>query len=226
LPTKLVGVGNPISDVGGFNIDMGDWRSANLANRSGVSLLDLNTLPPLPDAEMEIEAIKSSFKTPLVYLGPDASLSRAFESEFRNGSNSERSLLVLATHGFTAGAGGDAMLPGLLSVEKDELSIVPAAKLYSYSFEDSVVLLSACDTAGGFVDEPDKMFTGFVKAFGDSGAQLVAASLWPVNTVASREVTEGFVGGWKNGGLKDAVRAAKSAVTQREYRWPFVFIYP
>jgi len=138
----------------------------------------------------------------------------------------EGKLLVFATHGFEPAFDQPFTLPALLSSEGDDYSLFNTTSLFKYNFDGSIVLLSACDTAAGFVDRPDRMFTGFVKSFGDLGANLITASLWPVNSVASKQFTLGFVDGLAGGNIVDAMISAKDSVQVDNFALPFVFIYP
>jgi hypothetical protein len=223
LPSTMVGIANPIESSGEFSNLLSDFRGGEvkLKSRTGV---DLNMLPPLPDAEIEVTNAAKFFKNYHLLLGPDASIREGLAI-----ATKQPSLVVLATHGFTADSGEAGDLPGLLSVEESSLSLFPASDIYSYDLTGSTVVLSACDTAAGFSKNPDLIFTGFVKTIADSGADFIVSSKWPVDSVASREVTEKFTERWASGGdIVDSVYSAKSVPSSdtEGTRWPFVFIYP
>jgi hypothetical protein len=221
-PKYFVGLGNPLSTKGTISFDPMAWRSAS-------NLLDLAHLPPLPDAEIEVVSASNNFQNSSIFVGPDASIREALsiaETKARE-SRGETGVIVLATHGFTANAEKPDALPALLSVEKNELNPFHSSEVANYHLQNSIAVLSACDTAGGLLSSPDKAFTGFVKSFADAGSRLVVSSLWPVNSLASRKMTEGFTKELStNGNITDAINAGRALVDKRDYRLPFIFIYP
>lgn len=224
LPNRLVAVANP-SIEGGFEIDLGTYRSMNLL-RNGKLSVDLASLPPLPDAEIEVASIAANFDANDLLLGPDGDLKRGLQIADEAISKSGPLVLVLATHGFSADETNSEALPGLLSVKDGEPGVITSLDVYDYDLQGSTVILSACNTAAGFVSKPENMFTGFVKSLSDVGASLIVSSLWPVNSQASREMTEDFVTEWKRtGDLSQAVAAGKE-MTKSELSWPFLFVYP
>jgi CHAT domain-containing protein len=223
-PDSLVAVGNPSVNEE-IEINLGELRSAGFLTTEGQKL-DLSKLPPLPDAEIEITAVKDLFEESEVFLGYEGNVLEAFGSAGKNTSQNKSSLLIMATHGFSADETEAQSLPGLLSVAGGKPEIVTSLDVYNFDLKNAVVLLSACSTASGFAERPDTMFTGFVKSISDTGASLIVSSLWPVNTLASRNLTENFVKTWKaTNNLNSAFLAGKK-MKNPNWTWPFLFIYP
>jgi len=224
FPDNMVGIGNPMADGGSDFLLGGGWQ-LDTQLRSG-QFESFDSLPPLPDAEVEIIEASESFKNVKTYIGPEASLHSALKDTQDYSKKGDITMLVIATHGFAAGTDRESILPGLLSAENGQLEIVYGSDIDRYELKNSTIILSACDTAAGFVSEPDKAYTGLVKSFSDNGAGFIQSSLWPVNSKASRIVTTSLSKVWKTSGLVDAIRAAKAAPALDEYSWPFVYIYP
>ena len=221
LPTNLIAAANPMVQQNSL-LDFSNFRSANL-HRSGPPDFDLGSLAPLPDAEIEVATVAPQFKKSTLFLGPQGDIRKALSLV---GQEEGPSMLVLATHGFAASESASEALPGLLSIKDGTPEVVTSLDIYDYDLTDSIVLLSACSTASGFVDKSEHMFTGFVKSVADAGAKVIVSSLWPVNSVASRRLTENFVEAWKRtGDLNQGVMAGKT-MKEQELSWPFVFIYP
>lgn len=222
-PSTLVGIGNPVLNTDEFEIDLGDWRSASYMKNN---TFDLEKLPPLPDAEIEIDSVKNLFDTSSTFLGPQASISKGLLKAQFNSASSKKNLIILATHGFSADVGDESKMPGLLSIENNGLSLFLANQIEEYRLEDSIVILSACDTASGFVKEADKLFTGFVKSLSNADVEFIIASLWPVNTIAARYVSEDFTKSIIKEGYFTSTIRSKTRIEQKPLILPFVFIYP
>ena len=221
FPSNLVAAANPMIRQSGL-IDFSKFRSPNL-HRSGQPEFDLTSLAPLPDAEIEVTNIAPEFGKSTLLIGSQGNIREALKIVDQDKGTS---MLVLATHGFAASESASEALPGLLSIKDGELDVVTSLDIYDYDLDDSIVLLSACSTASGFVERTDQMFTGFVKSIADAGAKVIVSSLWPVNSVASRRLTENFVSAWKRtGDIDEGLKVAK-LMDRQELSWPFVFIYP
>ena len=215
LPKKLAAVGNPsIPATNSF-----ESMFAGLRSFSGNALTDFS---PLPDAEIEIVNAAKSFQDVSLFIREEGSVRQAIEVS----ANEESSMLILATHGTRIAPRLGAMQPGLLSSEQGEQTLVLATDLYGEDLDGTVVMMSACQTASGLVDDPSMMFTGFPKSFADNNADLIIASLWSVNSRASRRFTEALVKTWRSkGSLFEALRAGKTS-SEPEATFPFVTIYP
>ena len=222
LPKELIAVGNPTFPVeSGFDSLLAEVESEFRGINRKISTNSLETLAPLPDAELEVSAIKSHFSESSLLLGKHGSIRSALAKT----QNSTQAVLVLATHGLPVDLTLDSAVPSLLSVEDDELTVVSSMEVLGYDLSDTVVMLSACDTAAGFIDDYTQMFTGFVKSFANAGSEVIVASLWPVKSVASRLYSEALFLNWS----RDDRPVDASANVKHELGedgFPFVMVYP
>ena len=67
----------------------------------------------------------------------------------------------MATHAFAVDYAGDINLPSMLTIENDNLDIITANKVTSFELENSIALLSACDTAAGY--RPNRFIFDWVR---------------------------------------------------------------
>ena len=138
IPTNLIAAANPMVQQKSL-IDFGNFRSANL-HRSGLPDLDLGSLAPLPDAEIEVATVAPQFKKSTLFLGPKGDIRKALSLVDQEEGPS---MLVLATHGFAASESASEALPGLLSIKDGTPEVVTSLDIYDYDLTDSIVLLSA-----------------------------------------------------------------------------------
>ena len=220
----FIGIANPmINDNTPLNIDIGEWRSSGYLSKNNT--LDLNELPPLPDAEVEVLKLSKIYNDYKIYLGDSASITKALSKAEVNSYNDKKQLLTIATHGFAADVGNDLAVPTLLNNNNGNLELFSFLDVYDYNLKGSTVVLSACDTASGFVSSSDKIFTGFVKSFGDVGAKFVVSSLWPVNSKSSKDLSLEFGTKIKSETYFDAIKLSQKKVTNNVHRLPFTFTY-
>ena len=118
------------------------------------------------------------------------------------------------------------LLPRLLSLEAGKHELLPNSAVERFNLPNSIVLLSACDSAAGLLEEPDLLFTGFTESFANAGSTFILASLWPVETNASRTITTKLFESWEKEDLETAISVAKSSVENRNRALPFVFLMP
>ena len=221
---SFIGIANPMINANSaFNIDIGEWRSLDVLSENNT--LNLDELPLLPDAEVEVSELSRIYSNQTVYLGNEASIADALQKAEGIANNNKKKLLTIATHGFAADTGGELTLPTLLNINNGNLELFTFLDVYDYNLRGSIVVLSACDTASGFIDSSDKLFTGFVKSFGDVGANFIVSSLWPVNSKASKDISLEFGIKIKNGSFFDALSSANKKIEHKKYRLPFVFTY-
>lgn len=223
FPQRLYAVANPsLDDSNGFDNLISDIRGHRLNQVRSIDTTLISNLPPLPDAELEVDNVSRLFKTSKLLTGKNASISDTLVQAAKE----PNSAVILATHGLPVSSEIDTETPALLSIENQKLGLVSSMDVYQYDLAGSTIMLSACDTAAGFVEDPTLMFTGFVKSFADAGADLIIASLWPVKSYASRVFSEEFFKEWKKSGQPfQAFQSAKSQITGPD-RYPFVMIAP
>ena len=189
-------------------------------------ILNPSDFAPLQDAIQEIEAIAKNFDNSELYINQTASVDNALSQAEKLTSRQERAAVVLATHGVAVDYERGLSIPGLLTADDGELGFISSTEISSFNLEDSIVALSACDTATGFTDQSDLYFTGFVQAFANSGSEIILASLWPVVSSSSKTVTENFFSALNDNDPLMSAGIGKQAVNDDALSLPFVFMYP
>ena len=143
------------------------------AVRGGDLSIGLN-LPPLPDASKEVYDISTSFSEPVILLEENASVIRGLTEAEKLSTKSEVAI-VIATHGLPTDEDNNLFSPTLLSKE-NVLELIPSYRIEEFNLVNSVVILSACDTAAGFSAKADMFFTGLTQSFANTGSKLLVAS--------------------------------------------------
>ena len=223
-PNTFVGHANPMKRDNTFKISLGDIKRSLNSIEAGTAQ-NLN-LPPLPDASVEVTDIAQLFDTSHTYIDQNASIKNVGKKLEELASQGSDAVVLFATHGLAGSNEQQTALPALLSIEDNEFEAINSAELNNLKLTNSTVLLSACDTASGIIDKPDKMFTGLVESFANAGARLILASLWPVGSVEAKRVTTSFVREWKQSNLSKAIEISKTPSFSPGATLPFVYIAP
>lgn len=150
----------------------------------------LTRLRALPSTGEEARAAASAFGS-----GSQASTGADFtDTAFLNGQGAQDAeVLVLATHG-VLGLSSCFAEPALLaSVGPDGDGLIEASELLERTIKARLVVLSACDTAGGGgsavaeegLADGGEALSGLARAFIYAGAPSIIATQWPVDASAS-----------------------------------------
>jgi len=222
-PNYLVGIGNPT--IKKNNKD--EKSSINLLSKifRGLSLNKYNNddFIPLPEAEKEITEISNLFENKHILLNEKASILNGLK--LAENLNKDHKAIVIATHGFPLNLSKDVSFPSLLSIENKKRTFLNSTQISQFKLNNSIIVLSACDTASGLLENSDLMFTGFVQSFANSGSNIIVSSLWPVETNASQKYTTTFFKSWKDKSLIEALKDSKNSV--KDYlSLPFITIHP
>jgi CHAT domain-containing protein/tetratricopeptide (TPR) repeat protein len=103
----------------------------------------------------------------------------------------------------------------LLLSPRDGGRLLEARRIYGLKLASDLVVLSACQTARGKV-LPGEGVEGLARAFLQSGARTVVASLWNVNDERSAELMAAFYGRLARGeGKAEALRSARLELRRR-----------
>jgi hypothetical protein len=161
----------------------------------------------LPAAGPELEGIGKIWPAASRYSGRDftrAALVTALESE---------QPVHIATH-LRAAAACDEGRFSALGLELDRGQVICAAELARVRVTSPLVVLSACDTAGGrAIDARGRQ--GLARALFEGGARNLAVTLWPVADQAAAEFTRRFHGALGEG-LEPSQAARRARVELRE----------
>lgn len=140
---------------------------------------------PLPETRDEVKAVAAGMAVADLLLGNDAS-----ESVIKSMPLDKYSVIHFATHGILGGELPDMDEPALvLSGEQGEDSLLTASEISNLKLNSSLVVLSACNTGSGKYFRGEGV-TGIARAFKLAGADTVIASLWTVDSMATKSLME------------------------------------
>lgn len=164
-------------------------------------------LPPLPETADEVRAMSAALggKGTLL-LGRQAS-----KASLRKSGIESREILAFATHGllpeelFCENEPALALTPG----EQDD-GLLRASEIATLRLNASLVILSACNTAGADGQLGGESLSGLVRAFFFAGARNVLATHWPIASKPTVALTTGMARNRARGlAWSDALREAK-----------------
>jgi CHAT domain-containing protein len=154
----------------------------------------LSALKALPQTGPEARDAAAVFPSGQVSLGPDFT----DEHFFKNADVADASILVLATHG-VLGLSSCFAEPALLtSVGPEGDGLIEASELLNRALKARLVVLSACNTAGGTgasltrtgLTDGGEALSGLARAFIYAGAPIVLATQWPIDASSSALQTD------------------------------------
>ncbi|HEY3888259.1 MAG TPA: CHAT domain-containing protein [Caulobacteraceae bacterium] len=189
---------------------------------------DLQLLGPLPETEDEARGIAAKFPGARLVMGASFT-----DADFlHNPDTANADVIMLATHG-VLGLSDCFAEPALLtSVGATGDGLIEASQLFDANLKARIVVLSACDTAGGgkldeartgLADGGDAL-SGLARGFIYAGARNVLATEWMVDADTSNAEINGFFRGASlpNAGLGRALAdAQKQIYDQPETAHPF-----
>jgi CHAT domain-containing protein len=219
-PKPFLGVANP-PFVGAAALA---GRDPNAACRdSGVMEPALLAgLDPLPETAIEVERAARTLGAE-----PDALLigAAANEENFRARKLDEYRVLYFATHGLLPGELKCQAQPGLAlappptqpdQAERDGL--LDASEIAAMRMRADLVVLSACNTAGGGTGRfGGEALSGLAEAFFSAGARSLLVSHWQVPSEPTLALMAGMfdrLGGKLDGGIARALGDAQEALRQ------------
>jgi CHAT domain-containing protein len=152
-------------------------------------------LSPLPNTARELRTLAATMGAgdDALYLGAYAT-----EEAVKNADLSQADVVAFATHGLLAdglpGLAEPALVftpPAVPSALDDAL--LTASEAASLKLSASLVILSACDTAGSNGKPGAEGLSGLARAFIYAGARAILVSHWPVDDYAARALTTGML---------------------------------
>ncbi|HLK26687.1 MAG TPA: CHAT domain-containing protein [Caulobacteraceae bacterium] len=189
---------------------------------------DLQLLGPLPETADEARDVAAKFPGARLVLGQDFTDANFLHSP----DTAKADVIMLATHG-VLGLSSCFAEPALLtSIGDNGDGLIEASQLFDAALTARVVVLSACDTAGGgkldeartgLADGGDAL-SGLARGFIYAGARNVLATEWKVDAATSSAEINGFFKGASqpNEGLGRALAdAQKQIYDQPETAHPF-----
>lgn len=156
----------------------------------------------------------------VLFTGAQASRSKLARSDVQNAK-----VLHIATHGYFNEASDDNVGLGFSVIDENgdpDSGFVTLAELFSYEFNNQLVVISGCDTSMGKALAGEGMM-GISRGFVAQGAQHVIATLWPVSDRASAEFMSIFYQQLlETGHVNQALQATQQAfISNPAYRDPY-----
>ena len=206
----FLGIGDPTL-VGDRAIKIAATDGVRGSGKAEARVLDF---VPLPETADEIRAAAKLFGA----ADADMLLGlRGTEEAFRARPLSDYDVLHFATHGLVkddvAGLTGSALVvtPGDAKDRFDD-GLLSAAEISRLSLNARLVILSACNTAKYDVAQASRGVQDLQAAFAVAGAPTLLASLWPVDSLATKDVIARFLNEWRGQDSKGAADALARAM--------------
>ena len=194
---KFVGIGDP-----NLKGNSNENKFKNLFLSRGLADLNqINDLSSLPNTKKELEEIANIFSSSELFLADLAS-----EANLNLPKNkkllSEGKIISFATHTFSDKTNfsreqGLVLTPPKIA-SKDNDGLLTSYEISNLSFQDSIVILSACDTDKPIFQNAG-IFSGLPRAFIEAGASTVLLTQWNIESNSARIfMTETLKNGIKN----------------------------
>ncbi len=179
---RFLGIGNP---------KLSERPSSGEQAESGVRL---SALGDLPETAAELNEASALFEAEdrTVLTGVDAT-----EEAFRSLILSDYNILHFATHGVVPGELDGIDRPALVltpvnAADRRNDGLLTSREIVDLDLNARLVILSACNSANFDVQVFAGELRGLTDAFILSGADAVVASLWPVESAASKTLMTGL----------------------------------
>jgi CHAT domain-containing protein len=157
----------------------------------------LMAMPSLPETSQELSNVAklmSGKNQPALFLGADAT-----ETQVRNQALVDYRVIYFATHGLLPGElrcqsePAIVMTPpsiGKKNLTKFEDGLLEASEISEFKLNADLVVLSACNTAGGNGKLGGESLSGLTEAFFFAGAQSLLVSHWSVPSNATMQLMD------------------------------------
>lgn len=189
----------------------------------------LRAMAPLPETAGELKTVSQ-------IIGPSASSvflrDQATEAALRSQSLTDYRILYFATHGLLPGELKCQAEPGLVltppsqtAADKSGDGLLEASEIATLKLNADLVVLSACNTAGGGGKFGGDALSGLAESFFFAGARGLVVSHWQVPSAATAQLMTGMfntLGPDLKGGSSPALKAAQTAmIHQKKTAHPF-----
>jgi len=152
-------------------------------------------LSPLPNTARELRAMAQTMGAPdsALFLGAAAT-----ETQVKSADLSGAQVLAFATHGLLTGGLPGLDEPALVFTPPNQPSptddaLLTASEAAQLKLSASLIILSACDTAGSDGTPGAEGLSGLARSFIYAGARAILVSHWPVDDFAAAELTTGML---------------------------------
>jgi CHAT domain-containing protein len=188
----------------------------------------LRALAPLPGTATEVRRTAAALGAGAgaVHLGAGAS-----ETAVRSLPLDQYRIVYFATHGLLPGELRCRTEPGLAlsppagpAAERGADGLLEASEIALLRLDADLVVLSACNTAGGDGGFGGEALSGLARAFFQAGARSLLVSHWQVDSVATTRLMTALFGHRAVGDTPEALRRAQLAMlaepaTAHPYFW-------
>ncbi len=189
----------------------------------------LRAMNPLPDTAHEISAVERILGagSSSVFLGTQAT-----EDNFRQQSLEDYRILYFATHGLLPGELRCQTEPALVlsppveqAATKARDGLLDASEIAALKLNADLVVLSACNTAGGGGKFGGEALAGLAESFFFAGARALVVSHWQVPSAATAQLISAMFetfGPQIKGSASAALKAAQARlIAQKSTAHPF-----
>ena len=189
----------------------------------------LRALSPLPETSSELNKVAAILGagTSRLFLRAEAS-----EANFRAQNLLDYRILYFATHGLLPGELKCQAEPGLVltpptgqSSSRLHDGLLEASEIAALKLNADLVVLSACNTAGGAGKFGGEALSGLAESFFFAGARSLVVSHWQVPSAATAQLMSAMfttLGPELKGGSSLALKAAQAQlIAQKETSHPF-----
>lgn len=160
-------------------------------------------LSPLPNTARELRALAQTLATASGAGGWQTRLflgDKAREAQVKAADLSQATILAFATHGLLTGGLPGLSEPALVFTPPEQPSerddaLLTASEAAQLRLAADLIILSACDTAGGDGRPGAEGLSGLARAFIYAGARAILVSHWPVDDYAASQLTVKMLAG-------------------------------
>ena len=230
-PKTLLGFGNPVLEGAKSKNASEALAKVNAECRTDgpMNSATLRALSPLPDTETELKTVAGILgkQHSTLFLQKEAT-----EQNFRAQSLKDYRVLYFATHGLLPGELKCQSEPGLVLTppliqanSKDNDGLLEASEIATFKLDADMVVLSACNTAGGGGKFGGEALSGLAESFFFAGARSLVVSHWQVPSAATAKLMSGMfstLGPELKGGSANALQSAQAKlIAKPETAHPF-----
>jgi CHAT domain-containing protein len=160
-------------------------------------------LAPLPNTARELRALARTLEGATGGAGWQTRLflgDEAREAQVKAADLSQATILAFATHGLLTGGVPGLTEPALVFTPPEQPSerddaLLTASEASQLRLAADLIILSACDTAGGDGRPGAEGLSGLARAFIYAGARAILVSHWPVDDYAASQLTVRMLAG-------------------------------
>lgn len=217
-PRRLLAIADPVlGSAAAGDRTLALSRLGQTCRQSGpMDRAALVALPPLPETRAEVQRVAR-----LLGAETDSLLlaAAATEAAVRSQPLGDFEVLYFATHGLLPGELHCQGEPGLVltpppttALDKQNDGLLDASEVAQLRLRAALVVLSACNTAGGAGGFGGEALGGLAEAFFHAGARSLVVSHWEVPSAATMELMSamfGILGQNRSASVAQAVRAAQ-----------------